>query len=187
MSIYQKMSVLARPHSFNSIFALLTLLFAVSISVKAEDTNLPADNSCGQEDGEVYLQVQVSKIKTNEGNIRVQLYGSKEDDFLAKGKKLLRIEVPSAEESRDICVKLPTAGQYALVVLHDRNGNGKADFFTEGFGFSRNPKLGLGAPDFDKVVFSADAGVQVMPITLKYLWNKDKKKTERRRRLRRRD
>ena len=161
------------------------LVLGMSVSTYAGDT-AHAQVSCADNPAGVRLLVNVTKIRTDEGNIRVQLYGSNPEDFLAKGKKLVRVEVPSTLEESLVCVELPFVGRYAMVVMHDRNGNGKADFFTEGFGFSRNPSLGLGAPDFDEVVFDAQDGMTKLQVNLKYLWNQDEEKVDRRRKMRRR-
>lgn len=66
-------------------------------------------------------------------------------------------------------------GRYAIALLHDENGNGKADrallgmMPKEGFGFSRDAKVQMGPPSFDSAAFdySGEAGVQV--IRMRYL------------------
>ncbi|WP_374764668.1 DUF2141 domain-containing protein [Yunchengibacter salinarum] len=143
-------------------------------------------DDCEPGSGEASVRVHVSNITEAEGNIRVQIYGPDPDDFLAKGAKLIRVDVPAEDHDQTVCVPLPKAGEQALVVLHDRNANGKADFFSEGFGFSRNPELGLGKPDFDKVVFTAEPGVQDMDVRLTYMFGSDAPEKKKRRRLRRR-
>lgn len=141
--------------------------------------------SCmGADDGASIL-LTVESIKSHEGKIRAQIYNDQPDDFLAKGKKLVRVEVPASGDEIHMCVPLPGPGDYALVVMHDVNGNGKADFFSEGFGFSNNPSLGLGKPDLEKVLFQASAGVTEQRVKLKYLLGspdkKEKRKSARRR------
>lgn len=54
-------------------------------------------------------------------------------------------------------------GRYAIALLHDENGNGKADraammIPTEGFGFSRDAKVRFGPPRFDAAAFDVAAG-----------------------------
>ena len=65
------------------------------------------------------------------------------------------------------------AGTWALSVIHDENGNGRLDRFLavprEGFGFSRNPRIRFGPPDFDQVRFEV-AGERVrQSIRIRYL------------------
>lgn len=133
------------------------------------------------------LYVQVENIRSVEGNIRVQAYSNNPDDFLAKGTKLLRVDTPvKYQDEQAVCVHVPGPGTYAFVVMHDRNANGKADFFSEGFGFTNNPKLGLGPPDAEDVMFTVPEGVTNTKIRLKYILGGDEEKKEKRRKLRRR-
>lgn len=54
-------------------------------------------------------------------------------------------------------------GRYAVALLHDENGNGKADRAAmmipkEGFGFSRDAKVRFGPPRFGEAAFDVVAG-----------------------------
>ncbi len=146
-----------------------------------------ADSTCKVEAGQAALEVTVDNLQTTEGQMRAQIYSSNPDDFLAKGKKLVRVDVPvETLDGPVICVLLPAPGTYALVVMHDKNANGKADFFSEGFGFSNNPKLSLAPPDGEDVMFVAEAGVSKHVIELNYIFGSDDKKKKKRRKLKRR-
>lgn len=136
--------------------------------------------------GRSYVRVAVDGFKDSDGNVRVQVYGPSKDDFLEKGKKLIRVDVPTEGDGQQICVPMPSPGPYTLVVMHDRNSNGKADFFSEGFGFSNNPKLGLAPPDAEDVVFNAPVGLLEMQVSLKYIFGADEEQKKKRRQLRRR-
>src|SRR3546814_4213445 len=68
----------------------------------------------------------------------------------------------------DVCVPLPGPGTYALVVLHDRDANGKLSVWSDGVGFSRNPRLGLSKPDFKRVKVTLPAGTTDIKVTLNY-------------------
>lgn|GEM_PF-1660503 len=116
------------------------------------------------------VKLRVQNFKDREGNIRVQLYNDKPDEFLEKGKKLLRIEfaLPDDDTPVDVCVPLEEAGTYALFLLHDRNGNGKANVFSEGFGISNNPKMKLRRPRHDEAAFEVGNEVLDMEIDLQY-------------------
>ena len=144
-------------------------------------------STCKVEAGQAALEVTVDNLQTTEGQMRAQIYSSNPDDFLAKGKKLVRVDVPvETLDGPTICVLLPAPGTYALVVMHDKNANGKADFFSEGFGFSNNPKLSLAPPDGEDVMFVAEAGVSKHIIELNYIFGGDDKKKKKRRKLKRR-
>ncbi len=147
-------------------FACLCLTFSALLAPSVQAR--PEAAGCGDGANDHWILVHVRGIRSAEGRIRVQLYDDKPADFLAKGKKLLRIEVPSRAGGTDICVPLPGPGRFSLVAMHDRNANGKADFFTEGFGFSNNPRLGLSAPDLAETLFEAQVGGMEMKIFLTY-------------------
>lgn len=129
-----------------------------------------------------YILLTIDEIYDAKGHIRVQAYSDKKEEFLAKGMKLLRVEVPVQEGEKRVCVTMPGEGAYSLVVLHDRNSNGKTNFFSDGFGFSLNPKLGLGPPDHEETLFEVKNGVMEMTIHTKYVFKttkKDKKSSSR--------
>lgn len=165
-------------------------------STLAQETRPPAtiirlderfEGACEATAGQAVLQVLVQGLQSTEGRVRAQIYSSDPDEFLEKGMKLVRVDMPlEGKDDPTLCVPLPSPGQYALVVLHDKNSNGKADFFSEGFGFSNNPKLSLGPPDAEEVMFFADAGISQHDIELTYIFGGDDKKKDKRRKLKRR-
>ena len=126
--------------------------------------------------------VDVSGIDKGEGNLRVQIYSDNPDDFLVSGKKVMRVDVPTLPEAQSVCVTFPEAGAYAMAVLHDKNSNGKADIFSEGFGFSNNPKLAFGPPEHQETLFEVNPGVKQMDVALTYYFQLSEKKTKQRRR-----
>ena len=64
-------------------------------------------------------------------------------------------------------------GSYALAVIHDENGNSRLDTFVgiprEGFGFSRNPKIGFGPPRVDAASFAVEGGAVSQQVRMRYL------------------
>lgn len=66
-------------------------------------------------------------------------------------------------------------GRYAIALLHDENGNGKADraammIPTEGFGFSRDAKVRFGPPRFGAAAFDVAVGErQEQVIRMRYM------------------
>jgi len=103
---------------------------------------------------EFKLLVEIDNIKHTNGQV-LQIAVSRKSDFL---KDVLPfqyavVEVKSNKVSESF--KLP-AGDYAVSVYHDVNGNGKLDknVFgapTEPYAFSRNYKPVFRAPKFDEV------------------------------------
>lgn len=66
-------------------------------------------------------------------------------------------------------------GRYAVALLHDENGNGKADRAAmmiprEGFGFSRDAKVRFGPPRFGEAAFDVAAGAsEQLVIKMRYM------------------
>lgn len=66
-------------------------------------------------------------------------------------------------------------GRYAIALLHDENGNGKADraammIPTEGFGFSRDAKVRFGPPRFGEAAFDVAPGsAERLVIRMRYM------------------
>ena len=114
--------------------------------------------------------VRVGGFKARRGMLRVQVYGGDPADFLAKGRKLKRIELPVTPTGpMEVCVALPRPGNYAVAVRHDIDGSGKSDW-NDGGGFSRNPHLSLVAlkPRFEDVVIGVGAGPRAIDVVLNY-------------------
>lgn len=65
-------------------------------------------------------------------------------------------------------------GRYAVALLHDENGNGKADralgmMPREGFGFSRDAKVQMGPPVFDDAAVRIDDAPRTLTIKMRYM------------------
>lgn len=115
------------------------------------------------------LLVRVTGLKSRSGTLRVQLYGDNPADFLAKGKRMRRIDVPVSGSAMEVCVALPGPGRYAVAVRHDADGNRKSGW-NDGGGFSRNPSIKLTSlkPAHSQVAINAGAGVQRVPVVMQY-------------------
>ena len=122
---------------------------------------------CARDDSAVLVRVEGFKVR--QGTLRVQVYGSNPADFLAKGKKLKRVDVPVGAGRMDVCVGLPGPGNYAVAVRHDVDGNGKSGW-NDGGGFSRNPDISLTRlkPKYREVVIEVGRGVRPVDVTLNY-------------------
>lgn len=82
-----------------------------------------------------------------------------------------RISVPTREGSV-LHFRNVSPGDYAITVLHDENGNSKADMFLgipkEGVGFSNNPRIIAGPPSFASARFHVGDQSVSESIRLKY-------------------
>lgn len=64
-------------------------------------------------------------------------------------------------------------GVWAVAVIHDENSNARLDTFAgiprEGFGFSRNPRIGFGPPRFSAAQFQVGADGGTQQVRVRYL------------------
>lgn len=119
------------------------------------------------------VRVEITGLKSASGNLFVRTYRARESDWLKSRRYLHRIDTSPRKGAMSVCVPLPAAGDYAIVVQHDANGNREKDFGSDGAGMSNNPEiksfLGIPrAPDLARTRFTAGAGVTRIAIQVKY-------------------
>lgn len=148
--------------------ALFTLAAGYPVLAQGSGASTsPACQAAGNDAAAVDLTISGFKDRT--GRLRVQLYSDQPDEFLEKGAKLKRIDIPvTASGPMSVCVALPAPGTYAIAVLHDRNANHKLDVLNDGVGFSGNPRLALAKPKYQSVAFTVPRGVTRMNVVLNY-------------------
>ncbi|MGB3167093.1 MAG: DUF2141 domain-containing protein [Alteraurantiacibacter sp.] len=116
--------------------------------------------------------INVSDIDGSRGTLRVQLYRGTSADWLESGRWLSRIEVPARAGTMQVCMPVPSTGNYAIAIRHDKNGNGRTDLTQDGGGMSNNPSiniLNLGKPGIDRTRFSIGREVKPMSIRMRYM------------------
>jgi len=132
-----------------------------------------AHDACSQP-GVSSVQLNVSGARSDQGKILCSLFREgmgypdqpdlayfKTSFVIAQGKGAVRI------------VNIP-AGQYAIAILHDENGDNKMNTSllglpTEGYGFSNNVMGLFGPPGFSKASFQVASGEnKQLLITLRY-------------------
>jgi len=133
-------------------------------------------NVCDPVAGRPEIMVHLKGLDNSEGNVRVNLYGDNPDDFLERGKKIARVQIPARQGDMDICLPAPVGkGLYAVAVLHDKNKNHKLDYLLkEGYGFSNNPKLFFGPPKYEKAAFPAGEGLVEIDVNMSYFFPSSK-------------
>ena len=105
---------------------------------------------------------------------RFTAYPATSRDWLESKRYVIRVDARPQSGSVSVCVPLPAAGDYAIAVHHDVNGNRKSDL-SDGAGMSNNPGirkiLGLvpRPPSVDKVRFAVGEGVTRMSISMQYM------------------
>ncbi|WP_379548525.1 DUF2141 domain-containing protein [Qipengyuania sp. DSG2-2] len=121
------------------------------------------------------VTVDVTDLRSTKGEILACLTSSKKHFPDCEGDANgFEARTPANGKARIVFRNVP-AGTYAIALLHDENGNGKADRALlmvpkEGFGFSRDAKLRMGPPSFSSAAFRVtDADVR-QTITMRYLF-----------------
>ncbi len=117
------------------------------------------------------LTVQIVGLKSDRGGVAVAIYDSEQaftDRTAPLHKAFLAIEDKSC---RWVLADLP-AGDYAVLVYHDRNGNEQLDtnklrIPKEPYGFSNNARGSFGPPGYDKVRFSLSEPQQTIEIEVR--------------------
>lgn len=140
----------------------LTAILAAAVVFGLPDACLPTA-------GQAAALVTVHGFKNRQGRIRIAIYRAKEDELLASGRYVQRLDTqltPAGEMT--VCAPVAQAGDYVVTALHDRDSNGKLSPFRDGIGFSRNPKPGLAKPRVEAVNIQLD-GVTPLRIELNYL------------------
>jgi uncharacterized protein (DUF2141 family) len=119
------------------------------------------------------LVVSISGLRNQRGAVMLCLTRRGAKQFLDCAHDPARVTriVPSAAAGSIRLGDVPP-GDYALLVIHDENRNGRLDTMLgiprEGFGFSRNPALRMGPPHYRDVRFSP-SGRTRLAVRLSYL------------------
>lgn len=111
--------------------------------------------------------VYVLNLPVATGTVEVSLFDS-EESFLKEPFLQQSGRVGEDGSFATEFVSLP-AGEYAVVVVHDANDNGKLDsgflgFGGEGYGYSNNVRPWFGRPSFEEVKFAVDQTSVVVEI-----------------------
>lgn len=159
-----------------ALSAALSLPLLVAATLPSTPDLGKAEGQCRPgERGPAFL-VQVRGLKDRKGRLKLEVYPANDKDFLQDdnllvmaGKTFRRVEVPvPATGTPQLCVRLPSAGTYAVSLLHDRDENRKFNWRIDGIGFSGNPRLGWGKPSSGKAAVNAGSGLTTIQIVLNY-------------------
>lgn len=119
------------------------------------------------------LSVAIAGLKNSQGQVRFSLFNSAEG-FPGSGERAIAQGSTSATDAPPIFTfENLQPGSYAVAVFHDVNGDGILNrglmgIPTEGFGFSKNPKILMGAPSFKRAAITIDSDSLEICIQLKY-------------------
>lgn len=150
--------------------ALWALALACAAPALAQAPVLgPEAAACRPGAGGTAALVTVHGFKDREGQLRIQNYTGRKGEYLESGKYLQRHDVPmAATGDMTVCLSLPGPGSYVIVALHDRDANGKLSVWSDGIGFTGNPRLALAKPAPERTVIPFGPGVTPVRIVMNY-------------------
>lgn len=118
------------------------------------------------------LSAQVSQAKSDQGVVRCGLF--KEAATWRIEEQALRTVEASLHGGQATCDfgEVPP-GDYAIAAFHAEQGEAKVSYGflgkpKQGVGFSNNPSITFGPPDFDEALFKIQAEPVSLSIQLKY-------------------
>jgi uncharacterized protein (DUF2141 family) len=113
------------------------------------------------------VSVTVQGLKNQSGQVCLSLFANGQG-FPSSGQNALLAQCAAATGSSvTIPLRNLASGNYAIALFHDANSNGKLDMNafgipTEGFGFSRNPSILGGIPQFRDAAFSVNGNTSIV-------------------------
>ena len=118
------------------------------------------------------LRVSLAGLRSGKGVVRVCLTQASARFMECKESGAALLNVPAAHAGRVALPRLKP-GTYALLVIHDENGNGKLDMTLgiprEGFGFSNNPAIHMRPPRLNEVRFNLAPGASAQTVRMRYV------------------
>jgi uncharacterized protein (DUF2141 family) len=137
------------------VFVAAAFLVASSLAAQGQSVKKEAENKTAT------LIISVTNISDDEGVVRAALYNRAEE--FPRGKVFKGEQATPKNGRAALKFESLPEGEYAVAVLHDRNGNKKMDYNvfglpTEGYGFSNGAKAVFSAPSFHDAKFQLSAG-----------------------------
>ncbi|EKV26366.1 hypothetical protein C882_2801 [Caenispirillum salinarum AK4] len=114
------------------------------------------------------LRVTVTGIAHANGQVRTALYDGPDGFRDEPDARVVATRAAAAAESGAMTVVFDglSAGEHAVIITHDENGNGRMDRFlgmipTEGYGLSNDPAV-TGPPAFADCAFPVTADTSIV-------------------------
>ena len=120
------------------------------------------------------MTATVSGLRSHDGQVLACLTANPRDFPDCRHDPAARKRVVPARLASTIDFGAVASGSYAIALLHDENGNGKADMAVmiprEGFGFSRDAPVRFGPPSFAKAAFPVKDEPVRQTIRMRYIF-----------------
>ena len=103
-----------------------------------------------------------------QGNLLVYIYNNQEG-FPTKPQKTFLTKIVTCQNTNQIKIDNLPYGTYAIMLIHDQNGNNKLDrnwlgLPGEPYALSGHPKFRFGPPVFDDVKFNFNTDGQIIKV-----------------------
>ena len=143
-------------------------MYLVSQFIGAQTANTTNERLKKSVTENVTITVTVCNVSSAEGTVIFALYDSNEK--FMKREQMASKSGNIANDSTTITFENILPGTYAIVCLHDKNGNQRMDFTAEGmpaedYGISNNVIL-MGPPNFEDAKFVV--GNKSLDLTIKF-------------------
>ena len=158
------------------LFSLMASPLLVAATIQSTPNLGTAEGRCRSNELGPSFLVNVNGLKDRTGKLKLEVYPARDSDFLADDNVLIsasktfrRVEqsIPASGPVQ-VCVRVPSAGRYAVSLLHDRDGNRKFSWRIDGIGFAGNPRLGWGKPAASDASAVARSGPTRIEIVMNY-------------------
>ena len=158
------------------VAAALCLLALAPVPVPPKPERGRAGADCRAGEPGPALAVDVLGMKDRRGALYLELYPDNDRDFLAadkdliaQGKPFRRVPLaPIPAGHVELCIRAPETGRYALIVLHDRDGDGKFGVWSDGIGFPGRAGALHGRPSAHAAAIEIGPGVGTVRVILAY-------------------
>lgn len=154
---------------------MLSTLFLLAAQVPSSPSLGIAEGRCRANEPGPALLVNIPGLRDRQGRIKLEVYPSNNQDFLADdnvlinaGKTFRRVDLPlPAQGPVRLCVRVPGPGAYSLLVLHDRDGNRRFGL-SDGIGFGGNPRLRRARPRAEETRIAAGPRITAIEVVINY-------------------
>ena len=157
--------------------AALSVVLSAGMASPALAQLDPVEGGCSLVSGPM-VRVNVVGLKDRTGRLKVEIYPPNETDFLRDDTGLKRdkrpfrrvwMDTPAGSGPVSVCIRAPYAGQWAVLLTHDRDNKNKFNFWQDGAGFPSNQRLGRSRPKVRQALLNVPARGGQVTIKVQYL------------------
>ena len=156
--------------------ALAPLLIAAAPALKSSPDLGVAEGRCRANEPGPALLVTAVGLKDRTGTLRLEVYPPTDPEFLSDdnilvsaGKTFRRAVItPPPSGPAELCVRVPTAGRYAVSIVHKRAAEPSFQISRDGVGFANDPPLHLSQPKAKSATIVAGPGLTRVTVRMMY-------------------